>query len=265
MPIITPNRAEAEPLNPAHASTNQSAPGRCRRPRSRGRASLPGRRMACRVRADALRVDADRVRIPAGQPADADRDRPPHQRGPGRSGDRGVRDIRGADQPVHRFREPAHRSPDAAAGADRPDAGLGSDRRLRAEFSRPDDRASAPRRSNRRFLVDVDGDSHAPCPEAHIAARPRVAQRRQCACDHDRRAAWQLPRTVYRLARRLLLRGCRWWRSPSPGSLSHCPPCRAANARAQMLSSRFCGDRKWLRACSPWPCSSWVSLPCSPI
>ena len=88
MPILAANRGSAarliSPIATARTAsmTTQLVPaGQATRPRALGR----------RLRPHALRLDADRVRVHAGQPADADRDRPAHERRAGRPGDRRLR------------------------------------------------------------------------------------------------------------------------------------------------------------------------------
>ena len=77
---------------------------------------------------------------------------------------------------------------------------------LRPGLPGADDRARAARGRDRRLLVDVDRDRHAPPAAGRGAAGARDAERRQCHRRDDLGAARQLSRRHHRLARRLLLR-----------------------------------------------------------
>ena len=160
--------------------------------------------MECGVCLVALCVRTDSVRVYAGQPADAHRDGTPDDGRPSRSGHRRLRYLCGFDQPVDRLSGWPDGPKNPSAISDRRDAGLRTDRRLRAELCCVPDRPRATRRRHWWLLVNVDGDGDAAGAGEIGAEGAGHSQRWQCTRSDICGSARQLPWCAYRLARCVL-------------------------------------------------------------
>ena len=119
-------------------------------------------------------------------------------------------------------------------------------------------------RRDRRLLVDVDRDRHAPAAAGRRAAGARDAERGQRHRRDDLGAARQLSRRHHRLARRLLLRRAA---RAARARLAVDRHAVAAAARAPRPRQRLPAARGGRRSPSAWPrscCSSWASSRSSP-
>lgn len=154
----------------------------------------------------AVRLRSDRVRVHAGQPSFADRAGPGRDGRSGRPGNLHLGHLRGGDEPLSRRAYRPDRPADRAALDGDTARRVRRGRGARALLSHSHAGAGAARHRDRRFLVDGDLGGHAPGTAAAGAQGTRHPEWRQRSRGDGRGPARQLPRRLYRLARRFLHR-----------------------------------------------------------
>ncbi len=202
--------------------------------------SPAGSFLGCGLRALALRGHAHCIRVHACQPADPHRRRLECERRPGRAGDCGVGGVRRSRKPLDQRSHTRNGPSPRLARPYRPDDDLGMHGRLRTQYRDLYGGACSRRHRDRRVLVHVGRDGHAPRAGSTGASRARSAQWWQRARDDDRSPVGKFSRPIHRLARCVLRRRA-----------ARCGDARLAVCEPAVTASEWPSERQRLSRSAP--------------